>query len=132
MHMQEYRHEGEHEDQDELADVCDVWHDFPDPWDGDHNIEYWVWDGVRLVPTTPEQRASIQEDERTAAARRLLAHLQERERREAHSVKHRFVLVKAWCGDHVYVAMQWVRRLSHAGQSPRTEGAHAERSPTKR
>jgi hypothetical protein len=22
---------------------------------GDHNIEYWVWSGKRLVPATPEQ-----------------------------------------------------------------------------
>jgi hypothetical protein len=46
---------------------------FPDPWDGDHAIEYWVWSGDQLVPATPSQQAEIQETERIASARRRLA-----------------------------------------------------------
>jgi hypothetical protein len=130
--MQEYRHEGEHKDQDELADVCDGWHDFPDPWDGDHNIEYWIWNGVRLVPTTPEERAHIQEDERTQAARRRLAYLQEQEYRKAHSLRRRLSSASTWCRGRVYVMVQWLRSVWRFGQAPRTEGARAERSPTKR
>ena len=38
---------------------------FPDPWDGDHDIEYWVWGGDRLVPATPSAAGAIQETERT-------------------------------------------------------------------
>jgi hypothetical protein len=45
---------------------------FPDPWDGDHAIEYWVWSGDQLVPATPIQQAEIQETERIASARRRL------------------------------------------------------------
>jgi len=45
---------------------------FPDPWDGDHAIEYWVWSGEQLVPATPRQQAEIQETERIASARRRL------------------------------------------------------------
>ena len=45
---------------------------FPDPWDGDHDIEYWVWSGDQLVPATPSQQAEIQETERIASARRRL------------------------------------------------------------
>jgi hypothetical protein len=28
---------------------------FPDPFTGDHHIEYWIWTGGRLVPATPDQ-----------------------------------------------------------------------------
>jgi hypothetical protein len=27
----------------------------PDPFTGDHNIEYWIWTGSRLVPASPEE-----------------------------------------------------------------------------
>jgi hypothetical protein len=30
---------------------------------GEHDIEYWVWSGNRLVPATPEQTALIRERE---------------------------------------------------------------------
>ena len=46
---------------------------FPDPWNGDHDIEYWVWSGDQLVPATHSQQAEIQETERIASARRRLA-----------------------------------------------------------
>lgn len=44
----------------------------PDPWDDPHDIEYWVWNGERLVPTTPDEQAAIQEMERTVATVRRL------------------------------------------------------------
>jgi hypothetical protein len=112
--------------------------DFPDPWNGDHNIEYWVWDGVRLVPATPEERARIQEDERTQAARRRLEQLQERERRETHSMKRRLSTAKVWWRGRVSVAMQWLRSTWQPRQSPhaketkrahKTHKTHAEHSP---
>jgi hypothetical protein len=46
----------------------EAWEDLPDPWDGDHNIEYWVWHEDRLVPATPEEIARIKEEERTRDA----------------------------------------------------------------
>jgi len=114
---------------DDDDDDDDVLSDFPDPWDGDHNIEYWVWDGVRLVPATPEERARIQEDERTQAARRRLEQLQEREHREARSLKRRLSTAKVWWRSRASVAMQWLRSTWQPRQSPRAKGAHAEHSP---
>jgi hypothetical protein len=31
----------------------ELWDGLPDPWEGDHNIEYWVWHEDRLVPAPP-------------------------------------------------------------------------------
>jgi len=126
--MQDYRDEREHEGMDELPEV---WHDFPDPWDGDHNIEYWIWDGVRLVPTTPEERARIQENARTEAARWRLSQLQQRERREARSLMRRLATATSWCGKCVAVAVCWLRSTRHRWY-PRhfaapTEGASVRR-----
>ena len=57
---------------DEPNDAAPLETSFPDPWDGDHDIEYWVWSGDQLVPATPSQQAEIQETERIASARRRL------------------------------------------------------------
>lgn len=40
----------------------------PDPWEGKHEIEYWIWDGVRLVPASAGEVHSIREQERTRDA----------------------------------------------------------------
>jgi hypothetical protein len=129
--MQEYQNENEHEHEDK-DDLDDVWLDFPDPWEGDHDIEYWVWDGVRLVPAKPEERARIQEDERTQAARRRLARLQEHEYHETHSLRRRLTTAMKWCSCRVHMTAQWLRSMWRFGQAPRTEGARAERSSPKR
>lgn len=118
--MQEYGPEREPAD----------WDDLPDPWDGDHNIEYWVWDGARLIPATPEQHARIQEDERTQAARRRLKQLQERERSEARSIRRRISTANMWWRDRIFLAMQWLRSKWQPRQSPHAKGTRAERSPT--
>jgi hypothetical protein len=61
------------DDADEPDDVAATREtSFPDPWDGDHAIEYWVWSGDQLVPATPSQQAEIQETERIASAHRRL------------------------------------------------------------
>jgi hypothetical protein len=36
---------------------------------GEHDIEYWVWSGNRLVPATPEQTALIREREALSCLR---------------------------------------------------------------
>jgi hypothetical protein len=36
---------------------------FPDPFTGDHNIEYWIWTGSRLVPASPEQAERLRRQE---------------------------------------------------------------------
>jgi hypothetical protein len=36
---------------------------FPDPFTGDHNIEYWLWTGSRLVPASPETAERLQRQE---------------------------------------------------------------------
>jgi hypothetical protein len=48
---------------------------------GEHNIEYWVRKGNRLVPATPEESAQIQEWERERRAEARLAQLKEAQRR---------------------------------------------------
>lgn len=96
--------------QDELP-----WDDLPDPWDGDHNIEYWIWDGSRLVPASYEERLRIQEDERVQAARRHLKALQEHERREAHSIRRRFSTSLTWCQDRLDAALRQVGSIRHHG-----------------
>lgn len=35
-----------------------------DPFDDDQGIEYWLWNGVRLVPAWPDEIARIREQER--------------------------------------------------------------------
>jgi hypothetical protein len=35
----------------------------PDPFTGDHNIEYWIWTGSRLVPASPEAAERIRRQE---------------------------------------------------------------------
>src|SRR5690349_20850742 len=61
------------DDADETDDLAATQEtSFPDPWDGNHAIEYWVWSGDQLVPATPSQQAEIQETERIASARRRL------------------------------------------------------------
>lgn len=135
--MQDHRDEREPED---LDDLPDSWHELPDPWDGDHNIEYWVWDGVRLVPTTPEERARIREDERTQAARRRLMQLQERERHQARKafVMRRLSSAQAWWTSRVRIMTHQLPKLQglqsrwRQGQGPRLEGTRAERPSTKR
>lgn len=42
--------------------------DLPDPWEGAHDIEYWVWNGMQLAPASDEQVERIHEHERTLAA----------------------------------------------------------------
>lgn len=46
---------------------------WPDPWDDPHDIEYWVWNGERLVPVSSSEWAALQEMERSQSARRRLA-----------------------------------------------------------
>ena len=35
----------------------------PDPFTGDHDIEYWIWTGSRLVPATPEAAERLRQQE---------------------------------------------------------------------
>jgi hypothetical protein len=35
----------------------------PDPFTGDHNIEYWIWTGRRLVPASPEESERLRQNE---------------------------------------------------------------------
>lgn len=36
---------------------------FPDPFTGDHDIQYWIWTGDRLVPASPEAAERIHQQE---------------------------------------------------------------------
>jgi len=35
----------------------------PDPYTGDHEIQYWIWTGNRLVPASPEAAERIRQQE---------------------------------------------------------------------
>lgn len=58
--------------------------DFPDPF-GEHTIEWWVWDGERLIPATEDARREIEEYERSRSAMRRL----DEQRREQNSLRGR-------------------------------------------
>jgi hypothetical protein len=53
-----------HERDPDLLETYDVGEAF-----GDHDIEYWIYDGVRLVPATPDEIAALREHE---AERRIV------------------------------------------------------------
>jgi hypothetical protein len=36
---------------------------WPDPFTGDHTIEYWIWTGSRLVPASPEESERLRRQE---------------------------------------------------------------------
>ena len=36
---------------------------FDEAFDGDHSVEYWLWNGVRLVPAQPDEVERIQDGE---------------------------------------------------------------------
>ena len=36
---------------------------FPDPFTGDHDIQYWIWTAGRLVPASPEAAERLRQQE---------------------------------------------------------------------
>jgi hypothetical protein len=80
---------------------------FPDPFTGDHDIEYWLWTGDRLVPASPEaaERIHLQESlEREELCRRRERQRDSRQRLETtrHFVSHLLApiqrLMERWRG----------------------------------
>jgi hypothetical protein len=65
----------------------------PDPFTGDHNIEYWIWTGSRLVPASPEESLRLRRQEELEdeafRARRKQQHLNRIRLRQAlrHSLR---------------------------------------------
>jgi hypothetical protein len=117
------------------------WNDLPDPlanlfdsWYDDDNVEYWVWDGDRLVPASAEERACLREEERTESALRRLKLMQEEERRKARRRKllRPLLATRTWCSHCVDMVVRRLRERWHPGQARQTEGLRAERSTTKR
>ncbi len=106
--------------------------DLPEPWQGDHEIEYWIWrvDEDCLVPATPDELARIKEDERTRDALFRLEQLHRREWREARSLKRRLSVLVTWGAGRTRVAVQWLQMKRRHGLAPHSEGARAERSST--
>jgi hypothetical protein len=104
------------------------WDGLPDPWEGDHNIEYWVWHEDRLVPAPPKEVVCIQEEERTRDAMWRLEQMHERERREARSLKRRLSSIRVWHVGGMPAVVQWLRYRRRHGQAAHAEGARAERS----
>ena len=109
----------------------EAWDDLPDPWEGDHDIEYWVWQDDRLIPAPPDDLARITEDERTREALFRLEQVQQCEQREAHDVTRRLATLRAWCASGLRVTVQWLRIRRRHGLVPHREGARAERSSTR-
>jgi hypothetical protein len=58
----------------------------PDPFVDDLGIEYWIWNGARLVPAWPDEVARIRAGELASVqrSRRVLAERAERRRRWLH------------------------------------------------
>ena len=106
----------------------EAWDGLPDPWEGNHDIDYWVWHEDRLVPATPEELACIKEDERTREALFRLERLHERGRREARSLAHGLSLLRGWCAEHAEMTVHRLRIKRLQVRSPHHEGARAERS----
>lgn len=107
------------EDWDDLPDA-DARDELPDPWHGDHSIEYWVWDGSRLVPATPQEIARIKEDERIRAMFRRLY-------REERGLKRRLSALAVTCAASVRQTAQQLwryRQHQRRDQAARGEGAH--------
>src|SRR5690242_2044559 len=92
---------------------------FPDPWDGDHDIEYWVWSSDQLVPATPSQQAEIQETERIASARRRL-----RRWHNEHGQQHLTVPVRIVRGIRQTIAGAWQVARHVTRQAATPQGAH--------
>lgn len=116
------RWENQPDELDEDMDVASTMTgaSYPDPWEGDHDIEYWVWHGSRLLPATPHEVASIKEDERTSAALYRLERMQQRERPVRRHVFWRFSRIRAW----------GVRRLSTIARTPENRGSGERASHT--
>jgi hypothetical protein len=82
-----------------IADAIEQMTDepLPDPFTGDHDIEYWIWTGSRLVPATPEaverlrQQEALEDEE--FRARRKQQHLNRLRRRQA--LRHSMVRLAA-------------------------------------
>jgi hypothetical protein len=66
--------------------------ELPDPWEGEHDIEYWIWDGTRLVPASEDEVHSIREQERTRDAMWRLKQWEAGERRAANRLRMRNAL----------------------------------------
>jgi len=58
---------------------------FPDPFDDEHDIEYWLWTGSRLVPASPDAMERLRQQE---------AH--EKEARLAHQKQQRVSIYLRW------------------------------------
>lgn len=83
--------------------------DFPDPF-GEHDIEWWVWDGERFIPAPAEEILDIEEYERARAARRQLAAMERAQGTLWWRVKQQLTVV---------VQAMWVVRFwRRCGSSP--------------
>lgn len=77
--------EYEPETEDDIQALADAL--APDPWGDPHDIEYWVWNGERLVPASPAERDTIQEMERAQSVRRRLAQWEQTQRHDAQPLR---------------------------------------------
>lgn len=66
--------------------------ELPDPWEGEHDIEYWIWDGTQLVPASADEVHSIREQERTRDAMWRLKQWEADERRAMNRLRMRSAL----------------------------------------
>jgi hypothetical protein len=100
--------------------------ELPDPWEGEHDIEYWIWDGTRLVPASEDEVHSIREQERTRDAMWRLKQWEAGERRAANRLRMRNALERI--AQMLPQPLARVRRGSThepaSGASP-TAGAHS-------
>ena len=90
--------------------------DFPDPF-GEHDIEWWVWDGERLIPASEEAMQEIEEYERAREARRRLAAMERSQRTIRYRISQRLTVFA-----HALHALRVWRRdtvIHHTPRQPR-------------
>ena len=46
---------------------------FDEAFDGDHDVDYWFWNGTRLIPASPDEAGHFRQQEAQERAERFLA-----------------------------------------------------------
>ncbi|GEM_PF-2365503 len=84
---------------------------FPDPFTGEHEIEYWIWTGNRLVPASPDTVERLRQQEELLREEARLA----REQRRTLPVR-----LRQWSGQsllRVFAAMRsWRSGISRQAE----------------
>jgi hypothetical protein len=84
---------------------------FAEAFDGDHSIEYWFWNGTRLIPASPDEAERLRE---RAAWERIEA-WREAEQQRMRRARLRALWVRAL--DPLHACRAAVSRVLHLGRA---------------